>query len=220
MKCTLSEFKKGRRTHRTYKYKNHQYPSVHAILNIIRGEHTWMYKEALTIGSVCHKIIENHILRELKGIDIAWDDNDHMQEDFPKSLFKEYRHYSEPIIQWIKDNPEITYPKLEHPMVSPLIEYGGTIDAIAHGLINDENNPSITTDFLIDWKMAKKMYPDYLLQAAAYLGMVPCQEFWFVRCDKEGGLEVHKYKKTDPQIQEAWKTFQGARDVFRWKYGF
>jgi len=97
----------------------------------------------------------------------------------------------------------------EIPLVCEVNKFGGTIDAI--GIVGDEL-------CLLDWKSSNGVYPDYLIQLAAYKHLwtvhhpdKPIQGFHLLRFSKENGDFVHHHW---PQLDEAWSLFVLYRHAY------
>lgn len=92
-------------------------------------------------------------------------------------------------LRWVELNKFYLW-KTEEPLVSEEYNYGGTLDCVG------EVNGKLC---LLDWKTSKALYPEYLLQLAAY-GMLwnewydqPIEEYHLLRFDKATGDFQHFY---------------------------
>ena len=165
-----------------------------------RGEIERLYDqrdEAGSLGTVVHEMVEAHI-----------DQADYMMPsdltgEQTTKVWEAYGAYFE----WQK-NCGMEFVAQEIPLVSEQYQYGGCPDAIA--MINGKL-------CLIDWKTSNAVYPDYMIQLAAYKhlweenGNDPIEGFHLCRFSKDYGDFAHHYY---PELDDAWEQFK----LFRQSY--
>ena len=108
--------------------------------------------QAADIGTITHALIEGHLTGE-----VMIDELEYAPKDFEKAegafmAYLEWENKHEPVVV-----------ATEVPLVSDEYRYGGTLDLVAKidGVLT-----------LVDFKTSKAMYPDHIIQLAAY------QELW------------------------------------------
>lgn len=169
-----------------------------------RGEIDKLYDErdkAGDSGTLAHSMVEAHI----RGEDPP-DIKDIAHEiSYPAGqAFKAY-------LTWANQS-KLEIVEQEMPLVSEKYQFGGCPDAI--GLIDNEL-------CLVDWKTSSGIYPDYLIQLAAYKHLYESNNpekkltggFHLCRFAKANGDFSHHYY---PNLDEAWeqfKLFRAAYDI-------
>lgn len=109
-------------------------------------------EKAADIGTLAHEYIEQHI----NGYPVVYDANDEKQCK-ANQAFTQY-------IEWERQTRiELVSKFQEIQLVSPKYRFGGTPDAIGRF---DGNY------VLLDWKSSNAVYPDYLVQIAAYKHLI------------------------------------------------
>ena len=165
-----------------------------------RGEINTLYDkrdEAASLGTTVHEMVEAHI----DGVEYVIDP-DYTEEQIEK-VWAAYGAYFE----WQK-NCGMEFVAQEIPLVSEQHQFGGCPDAIAR--INGKL-------CLIDWKTSGGVYPDYLIQLAAYkqlweeAGNEPIEGFHLCRFDKEYGDFAHHYF---PELDDGWEQFKLFRAAY------
>lgn len=209
----------------TQQYKNKTgdiLPSVTTVIGRFkdsRGLIHWSWKEgmegrdyrasrdkAADAGTIAHHMIEDHIHKEL-DLSRFYHEHDDNLVSLAENALNAY-------LTWEKGY-SIEYYGTEVPLVSEKYQFGGTIDGIA--IQNGQF-------YIVDFKTSNKIYPDYLIQLAAYKGL------WEENNpDKliEGGfhlLRISKQEKpTDPvsfnhnyysQLDTAWESFRLMRKLY------
>jgi len=123
------------------------------------------------IGTLVHNWIENYINGENPGMPV----NEMLNDAVSKFL------------DWVKEN-DVKFLKAEEPVFSRKYRYAGIIDFIC--TINGKL-------YIGDIKTSKGIYPEYLLQTAAYRYArseeYPTEEYVgqvIVRCGKDGSFET------------------------------
>ena len=165
--------------------------------------------KAADIGTCVHDMVDAHV--KGKPPQDVFDLCDFSPEDAAKvaSGFDAY-------LSWERMTKlEITHQEIQ--LVCPEYRFGGTPDAI--GLIDG-------VPCLLDWKTSKSVYPDMLIQLAAYgwlcehglqqeRGYAPLgikvTGFHLCKFSKEHGDFSHHYY---PDLSEAWEQFKRYRDCY------
>ena len=163
--------------------------------------------KAADIGTFVHDCVEAHV----KGQSLP---------DFPESFTAQDREKAGSglvaYLAWERmTRLEITHQEMQ--LVCPEYRFGGTPDAI--GLIEGE-------PCLLDWKTSKSVYPDMLVQLAAYGWLVEhglqqehdykplgikVKGFHLCKFSKEHGDFSHHYF---PNLDEAWEQFKRFRECY------
>lgn len=168
-----------------------------------------LYEErdkAADIGTRAHNMIERHVNGE-KTKDIIRDEPNEQS----RNAFEQY-------LKWEKQNKiKLLSRYQEIQLVSPTYLFGGTPDAI--GQFGKEI-------LLIDWKTSGKIYPDYLIQMAAYqhlindgymmengmsMGVKVGGGAHLLRFSKEYGDFNHHYYG---DLSDAWEQFKLYRSAY------
>jgi len=179
--------------HTQYKVNNNRVPSVTTIIGNLGWNKNaliaWakntaaegndpdkIRDEAADIGTLTHKMVEDHI----KGLTTNTFMNS--QSDIEKASVG-YNAF----LMWEEANSP-TYLESEVKLVSNLYNYGGTIDLVVE--LNGKKG-------ILDIKTSKGIYPDHILQLAAYRNMYAevSEKVSFcsiIKLDKvNGGFEYH-----------------------------
>lgn len=174
-------------------------------------EDNWHYRkkrdDAANAGTIAHDLVERWIKGDKKLADatpamIAKD------QECDIELAEMARKAMDAFLEWA-DQSKLTTAATEIPMVSETYRFGGTPDAI---LVNGKLSMG-------DWKTSNAIYPDYLLQLAAY------KELWeenrpdepivggfhLLRFDKEFGDFHHHFWS---ELDDAWAAFMAERDLY------
>lgn len=176
-------------------------------------KHKETVQQAADIGTAAHTMIESHINGEMfetaKHPSILM-----MSEADQQKACNAYDMYmkweQQTGIQFLSKYQEIQ-------LVCPILSFGGTPDAI--GEINGEI-------VLLDWKTSNKVYPDYLLQLAAYKHLINNG----VRMDNleplpfkvSNGAHLLRFAKEYPdfghhyfgEMDDAWESFKLMRALY------
>lgn len=150
-------------------------------------------------GTVTHELVDAHIHNRKPEIDL-----------YPKDIVAKGRVGFAGFLKW-KDEFHVDYVETEMQLVSEEFQFGGTPDAI--GRIDGKL-------CMIDWKTSKRVYPDHLLQLAAYKILWDENRdeeidgpFHLLRFDKEsGGFEHHHWALGD--LDEAREAFVHMRALY------
>lgn len=154
---------------------------------------------AATAGTLAHDMIENLIhgrpLEDVKG---------------PEELLALARKGVEAFVEW-KEQSRIEIVATEMSLVSKEYRFGGTPDAIG-------KTPA--GHVLLDWKTSNRVYPDMLIQLAAYRHLweaehpdMPLGRFHLLRFGKEFG-DFHHHSWPEEVIDTAWGAFVRMRDLY------
>ena len=198
---------------RIYIIDNKKYPSVTTITNILaspgmlyfygkygteKAEH--IGRQAAIIGRKLHKAIKRDSIGKK-----CWPKK---YSNILNNILKQYIRFK------IKYNYKSKHSELT--VSSKKHNYAGTLDNI--GKINKDK-------VMIDWKTSSKIYPEYILQIAAYYfaykEMNPkykSKRIWIVRFKKDNWIktlpEIRKLKFKE--IRKAYKTFLHLLYVYQW----
>lgn len=111
-------------------------------------------------------------------------------------------------LEWAEQT-KLSVTATEVPLVSEEYRFGGTLDAI--GVVGDKL-------CLLDWKTSNGVYPDYLIQLAAYRFLWETHNpdqvirgFHLLRFAKEHGDFAHHYF---PNLDEGWRMFVLLREAY------
>jgi len=196
-------------TENFYLIKGIKYTRVTRILSIIdkpelrnwyadtgRVKAREILKKRATFGSTLHKLIEV----SLSGEKIT-------KENYDKSIIETFNLFE----NW-KNKNNIIIEAVEQHLWSDKYKYAGTCDCIA--IINGKR-------VLCDWKTSKGIYPEYVLQIAAYFHAF--KELTNIELDGAIILQMrdNKYCEkyyTKEELKEAFKIFLHAKEIFEWKH--
>lgn len=164
-----------------------------------RGEINSLYDKrdsAADSGTLAHELVEKHINNEPINLSLIKDKQ-------AKQGFENY-------LNWEKDN-KIIIVEQEIELVSEEYQFGGCPDAIG---IDSRDRLC-----LIDWKTSNGVYPDFLIQLAAY------RQLWEENNpDKllEGGFHLCRFSKEYAdfthhywaELNDAWEQFKLFRQAY------
>lgn len=153
-------------------------------------------KKQAGFGTTSHKLIEVY-LNEGKVDMNNYDDK--------------YKEMMDTFNKW-KSTIEIKIESIEQKLWSNKYNYAGTCDCIA--IINNKR-------YLCDWKTSKDIYPEYILQLAAYY--MSFKELTGKELDGAMILQMRdgKYQEkyyTKQELTEAFYIFLAAQEIFKWKF--
>jgi ribosomal protein S18 acetylase RimI-like enzyme len=162
--------------------------------------------EAADIGTRAHSLIERHI----NGEDLT----KILQSEESEQAVNAFKQY----LKWERQTKLKLLSKYQEvQLVSPTHQFGGTPDAI--GEIDGEI-------LLLDWKTSNGVYPDYLIQLAAYqhlvndgyvmstgqpLGLKVGKGAHLLRFSKEFADFGHHYYG---DLSAAWRQFELYREAY------
>lgn len=154
--------------------------------------------KAAEIGTITHLLIENHIKKVTTDL----------KEYAPADIETAKNGYNA-FLDWeVENKPEYLHSELQ--VVNDEYRYGGTIDLIA--LIHGE-------PVLIDFKTSSGIYPENIVQVAAYCrayteakwgGIDNCK---ILRVDKKTG-DFEERKLSSKSIETGWEVFKHARALY------
>ena len=160
-----------------------------------RGEIEKLYDkrdEAAESGTLAHEMVEAHI----NG------DPQPQQGDTPIEIFSDALTAYKAYLKWANQS-KLEIVEQEIQMVSEEYQFGGCPDAI--GMIDGELS-------LVDWKTSKAVYPDYMIQVAAYALL------WGENYPDRpitGGYHLCRFSKTGGDFSHHyWSELQDAKQQF------
>ncbi len=117
-------------------------------------------------------------------------------------------------LRWEGQN-KILFIEQEIQLVSEEYEYGGTLDAV--GIADGEH-------ILLDWKTAKGLYKNHVLQLAAYAQLwnenypeEPIERAWLLRFSKTDGVCEPYFFTAEDLMSYALKQFLAFREAYGWE---
>ena len=164
-------------------------------------DHREVADREATAGSLCHSMVEEHIHGR------KWVAPDDVSRDLMGKATYGFAAYK----TW-EDQMNLEITKTEMNLVSEEFRYGGCPDGI--GFVG-----TIKSLTLFDWKTGR-LYPDHLLQIAAYRHLVnecclgPVRDVHILRIGKEFADFTHKYVTSD-MLDVCWEQFKLLRDAYR-----
>lgn len=165
-----------------------------------RGEINSLYDkrdEAASLGTIVHEMVETHIDKKDYAVP-GW-----LTDEQIEQVNRSYGAYFE----W-HNQSNMEFIEQEMPLVSEKYKYGGCPDAVA--MVNGKL-------CLIDWKTSNGIYPDYLIQIAAYKNLweenrdTKIEGFHLCRFSKDYGDFSHHYY---PELGDAWEQFKLFRQAY------
>jgi len=149
-----------------------------------------------TVGTIAHYLVECHCKGEKPALDAYSKEEISLAENAFISF-----------LEWEKDK-EIKYLHNEIVLVSEAYRYGGTIDCVAE--IN-----GVPT--LLDFKTGKAIYPEMLVQLAAYRHLLKengysVDEVRILRIGRDESEGFEERKETD--LWTHWEMFKCLRQVY------
>jgi len=157
--------------------------------------------EAAEAGTLAHDMVEAHILKTCD----------------PQSLVKDVAHDVrvqakmgyENFLNWF-DSTKMKIEETEMQLISERYRFAGTPDAIGR-----DTKGRLC---LIDWKTSNSVYPDYLIQLAAYKHLWEANRdepitggFHLCRFSKSFGDFAHHYYD---ELEQAWEQFKLFRAAY------
>ena len=166
----------------------------------LQGIDTTKYVDALArIGTLAHHMVESHI----KGIQPELDSYSKEEIGLAENSFISF-------LEWEKQY-DVQYLDNEIGLVSEQYKYGGTIDCYA--VINGKKT-------LLDFKTSKAIYPEMIVQLAAYKQLMEENGFDVeeVRILRIGRSEDEGFdEKKVKDVSNHWKLFQHLREVYEYQ---
>jgi Fe-S cluster biosynthesis and repair protein YggX len=173
-----------------------------------RGEISSLYDKrdkAADAGTLAHMMVENYINDKnvLPSLDQYPSEISNEIFEQAKQGFKNYKHWSE--------NNKMIIVEQELELLSEKYMFGGCPDAIAY---DSENRLC-----LLDWKTSNGVYPDYIIQLAAYRHLWDVNHpespinggFHLCRFSKENADFTHHYWS---ELDDAWEQFKLFRKAY------
>jgi hypothetical protein len=168
--------------------------------------HEFLYEErdeAASVGTIAHSMVEQHV----RGLAV-----EQTLQDFsglPAEQVLKARGAFKAYLTWER-HTQLEIVRQEQSLVCECHRFGGTLDAI--GMIDLER-------CLLDWKTANGLYPDNLVQLAAYRHLWEVNHpeeqltggFHLIRFSKDKGDFAHHYF---PSLDEAWRAFELMRELY------
>lgn len=149
-----------------------------------------------TIGTIAHYLVECHCKSEKPNLDAYSKEEINLAENAFISF-----------LEWEKDK-EVEYLHNELVLVSEAYKYGGTIDCVA------KINGVMT---LLDFKTGKAIYPEMLIQLAAYRKLLTENGYFVTEMrilrigrDESEGFEERK----ETGLWTHWELFKHLRAVY------
>ena len=153
-------------------------------------------QEALDTGTQVHEFLEQYLKNPEKPV-LPAEETD-VRRAVDAAIDWLGKHHVEPVC-------------IERRIYSRKYRYSGTLDKLAY--VDGELS-------LIDWKTAKGIYPEYVLQTAAYLVAyeeetgIKVKKRILIRLGKEDGVfEAHEYGRGD--LKRDFKAFKGAQALYQ-----
>jgi len=176
-----------------------------------RGEISSLYDkrdEAADAGTIAHELIEMHLIGVSRKItcDIEWVINKfRCSEAVAWQALQGYQN----ALNWLQTT-NIEIIETEVSLVSDKYKFGGTLDAIAY------HNKQLAIG---DFKTSNAVYPDYLIQLAAYKHLWESSHpddpitggFHLLRFAKETADFAHHYYA---ELNDAWEQFLLFRKAY------
>jgi len=173
-----------------------------------RGEINSLYDkrdEAADAGTLAHQMVENYI----NDVNIL-PSLDQISGEIPDDIFIKAKQGFDNYLNWSQNNKMIIVAQ-EMELVSEEYKFGGCPDAIAY----DSQNRLC----LLDWKTSNGVYPDYLIQLAAYKHLWEINNpdqlitggFHLCRFSKEHADFTHHYWS---ELNDAWEQFKLFRKAY------
>jgi hypothetical protein len=195
-----------------YYVGNQKVPSVTTVLGSLGWSKSalmhWAWKEgkedrdyretrqkAADIGTLAHLLIQNH------GTGVGVEIDAETPQDMIDAAFEAYRAFK----RWYREN-DVAIMQTEQAIVCPRYLFGGTLDAVGQ----------VSGRFCLpDYKTSKAVYPEYVLQVAAYRylwntyraqgELTTVTDAVIVRVSKDG--ELLTYNLTAEQLDNAFEVF-------------
>jgi len=201
----------GVKQHTVYKVDGQRVPGTTTIISVLNKPFllSWANKIGLEgvemsryvdklarVGSLAHYMVEMHIKQEHPDFNSYSPEEIGLAENSFIS-FLEWEH-----------GKEITYLDSEMKLVSKQFCFGGTVDAYAE--INGKKT-------LLDFKTGKNLYPENLIQLAAYRHLAiengfPVDEVRVLRIGRDSSEGFEERKEADLFVH--WELFKLLRQVY------
>jgi len=164
-------------------------------------DHTAVRDAAADAGTLAHQMVEFH----LEGL-IA----ESVLEGQPKDVSENAQNAFRAFLEW-SDQTNLEVEHQELSLVSETHRFGGTLDAC---VLRVNGKRAIG-----DWKTSNGLYPDYLIQVAAYGKLY---EECYPNDPVEGGYHILRFSKSTgdfhhhffADLNEGWKAFLLMRQLY------
>jgi hypothetical protein len=159
--------------------------------------HKYVMREAADIGTAAHEWLESYWKAKMQGLG-------ELIPPMPEQT--EVRNCCEAAIKWIEEN-DIKPLIIEKPLYSRVYKVAGRMDKLA--IVNGRLA-------VVDWKSSTGLWPEYMLQTAAYASIY-MEEFpdqriedrWLVKLGKYDG-EFTAVLLKRPELEQDWQAFCAA----------
>jgi hypothetical protein len=159
--------------------------------------HRYVKEEAASIGTQAHNWLEGYWKAKMDGLGDTI-------PPLPERL--EVRNCCEAAIKWIEEN-DIIPLIIEKPLYSRVHRVAGRMDKLA--MVNGRLA-------VVDWKSSTGLWPEYMLQTAAYAAMymeefpeTKIEDRWLIKLGKyDGEFQGLLLKKAD--LEQDWQAFIAA----------
>ena len=173
---------------------------IGSLLDEAKGASYRKSKKAMDIGTLAHNWIENYVKAKMtKG----------PMPDMPEE--QKVRNAVNSYLVWERHVGSIRYIESERRVYSERFMYSGTVDLVA-----EINGKTVVADL----KTSKAIYPEYLVQAAAYAHAIMeeddicVDELMIIRIPKDGSdVEI----LASEHIKYFFSVFRSCLVVWRWK---
>lgn len=188
------------------------YSDFEKLVTEAKGAHKEKLEEAGAVGHAAHAWIEDYIKACIKdSIFAAYGSMPYPEEERAANCCKA-------ALEWM-DKHNVRWLETERKIFSREHNFAGTMDGLC--LVDSCDNatccPEKFTDRLTvaDWKTSNYLYPEYLLQTAAYLKAFreetgkDVTDRWVIRLGKEDG-EFDPWHAGTETFEEDWAAFHQA----------
>lgn len=161
--------------------------------------------DACTIGTQAHDWLENYWNMRQMGAD-----HEDLVNDLPRPELEAAKLCVDAGLKWIAEN-KIEPIFIEKPLYSRELQVAGKMDKFA--IVNGKKA-------VVDWKSSVGLYPEYIMQTAAYAKILEeetgdkAEERWLIKLGKfDGEFLAHRYDAES--ITADFEAFKGALVVYR-----
>lgn len=174
---------------------------ISRMLEDAKKQHRDTAGAAADIGTMIHDWVSQWVEAQIKGT------------PYPEApINKEMKSATDGFISWVKEH-KVKFLLTEQKIYSAQFGYAGTLDAEA------EVDGKLA---IIDFKTSSAIYPEYLLQASAYLQArkeETGKEYdgvYIVRLSKSNGVIPFEAKKAE-NIDELFIIFRACLAIYKWQ---
>jgi hypothetical protein len=168
--------------------------------------HKFVKQEAADIGNGAHHWLEDYWLQKMKAAESG--------EDFavpPLPEHPQVRNCVEAAIKWIEEH-DIKPLIIEKPLYSRVHQVAGRMDKLA--LVDGRLA-------VVDWKSSTGLWPEYILQTAAYASIYmeefpekQIQDRWLIKLGKYDG-EFHAERFGRADLERDYEAFVAAAKLYK-----